>query len=137
VRKVHDFLTVGAAAPLQVAAAAALQMDESYYRELGEFYRVRRDLLLNVLTTAGFECIKPAGAYYIMAGIRSLGGEDDVAFALRLIERIGVASVPGSSFFRSGNHDGSLYIRFCFCKQLTTLQMAAEKLKNINRLFLD
>lgn len=132
IRKVHDFLTVGAAAPLQVAAAAALQLPLAYYRELGEFYRVRRDFLLHVLQSAGFACVKPGGAYYIMADIRPLGGKNDVEFALRLIKEYGVASVPGSSFFRPDNRDGSLYIRFCFCKQLATLEKAAKRLKRIN-----
>ncbi|MDU4960488.1 MAG: aminotransferase class I/II-fold pyridoxal phosphate-dependent enzyme [Sporomusaceae bacterium] len=131
VRKVHDFLTVGAAAPLQVASAAALRLPPEYYQELGEFYRVRRDFLLQALETAGFACVKPEGAYYIMADIRPLGGENDVEFALRLIKEYGVASVPASSFFSPDNGDGSHYIRFCFCKQLATLEKAAVRLQRL------
>lgn len=133
VRKVHDFLTVGAAAPLQVAAAQAMRFPAAYYGELGDFYRQRRDFLLGALTDAGFACFKPGGAYYIMADIRPLGGENDIEFAMHLTRDIGVAVVPGSSFYCPGSPDGRKLIRFCFCKQLATLEAAAERLARLQR----
>jgi aspartate/methionine/tyrosine aminotransferase len=133
VRKVHDFLTVGAAAPLQVAAAKAMRSNLDYYRELGDFYRQRRDFLYHALSAAGFACIKPRGAYYIMADIRPLGGEDDVDFAMHLTREIGVAVVPGSSFYCAGGADGRKLIRFCFCKEMATLEAAAERLKKLRQ----
>jgi aspartate/methionine/tyrosine aminotransferase len=99
IRKVHDFLTVGAAAPLQEAGAAALGMPESYYQKLASEYCVRRDRMLGILTEAGFRCFKPHGAYYIMTDISGFGFPDDLAFARHLVEKIGVAGVPGSSFY--------------------------------------
>ncbi len=133
VRKVHDFLTVGAAAPLQVAAAKAMRFPLDYYGELGSFYRQRRDFLCGALTDAGFECYKPGGAYYIMADIRPVGGEDDVAFAMYLTKEIGVAVVPGSSFYCAGSPDGRKLIRFCFCKEMKTLEAAAERLAKLKK----
>ena len=134
IRKVHDFLTVGAAAPLQVAAAAALASDAGYYNELAEFYRQRRDYLLKVLTEVGFRCLKPQGAYYIMTDITSFGWDDDVAFARYLTQEIGVAVVPGSSFYRIGHPAGRTLVRFCFCKQFATLEAAAERLAKLKTL---
>ncbi|MBU2701231.1 aminotransferase [Sporomusaceae bacterium BoRhaA] len=134
IRKVHDFLTVGAAAPLQVAAAAAMRFKPEYYKNLASFYAKRRDLLLNALTSAGFTCVKPAGAYYIMTDIRPFGWDDDVEFAEYLTKKIGVAPVPGSSFYRSTSADAHLFIRFCFCKKIETLQAAVERLKKLNSL---
>ncbi len=131
IRKVHDFLTVGAAAPLQVAAAAAMHFEPEYFKQLAAFYVERRDLLLTALTSAGFACVKPAGAYYIMADIRPLGGKDDVKFAHYLTTEIGVAPVPGSSFYRPGSPDAKTFVRFCFCKKIATLQAAVERLKKI------
>ena len=131
IRKVHDFLTVGAAAPLQVAAAAALASETSYYAELAEFYRERRDYLLEVLTRTGFRCVKPQGAYYIMTDITPFGWDDDVAFARYLTQEIGVAVVPGSSFYRADNPAGKTLVRFCFCKQMATLAAAAERLAKL------
>ena len=131
IRKVHDFLTVGAAAPLQVAAAAALASDLAYYAELAEFYRVRRDYLLEVLTQVGFRCLKPQGAYYIMTDITPFGWDDDVAFARYLTKDIGVAVVPGSSFYRADNPAGRTLVRFCFCKQFATLEAAAQRLAKL------
>ena len=127
IRKVHDFLTVGAAAPLQAAGAAALQWPDSYYQHLAENYRVKRDRMLGILQQAGFACFKPAGAYYIMTDISRFGFADDVSFAKHLVEKIGVAVVPGSSFY---NHaaDGSRQVRFTFCKTDATLSAAAERL---------
>ncbi|HXU19245.1 MAG TPA: aminotransferase class I/II-fold pyridoxal phosphate-dependent enzyme, partial [Verrucomicrobiae bacterium] len=100
IRKVHDFITVGAAAPLQEAGAVALQFPMSYYETLARDYAVRRDRLLGILTNAGFRCFKPRGAYYIMTDISAFGFPDDVAFAKHLVTQIGVAAVPGSSFYR-------------------------------------
>lgn len=133
IRKVHDFLTVGAAAPLQVAAAAAFNFGADYYRELAGFYSERRDYLLNALEKVGFTCMRPQGAYYIMAEITPFGWEDDVAFAKYMASEIGVAVVPGSSFFRQESMAGKNLIRFCFCKKFETLQAAAERLKKLQK----
>ena len=121
IRKVHDFLTVGAAHPLQVAIAAALDLPPSFYAELVGDYRERRDLMVDGLLERGFDVSAPDGAYYVMAGIRRFGIEDDVAFARRLIEKAAVATVPGSSFF----HDPRLgrgHLRFSFPKKLETIE---------------
>ncbi|MEX2270520.1 MAG: aminotransferase class I/II-fold pyridoxal phosphate-dependent enzyme [Vicinamibacterales bacterium] len=130
IRKVHDFLTVGAAAPLQQAGAAALSLPESYYTALAADYQRRRDMLLAILERAGFTCFKPAGAYYIMTGIGGFGFPDDVAFARHLVTAIGVAAVPGSSFYRDPSL-GREKLRFCFCKKDETLQAAAERLAKL------
>jgi len=127
VRRVHDFLTVGAAAPLQTAAIAGLLMPDAYYEQLLADYRERRALLLPALEAAGFRVHHPAGAYYAMTDIRDLTDEDDVAFASRLIRDPGVASVPGSSFF-SRRELGRTKLRFAFPKKLETLRAAAERL---------
>jgi aspartate/methionine/tyrosine aminotransferase len=128
--KVHDFLTVGAAAPLQEAGVRALSLPRSYFEGLAHAYQARRDLLLQGLTTAGFRCTIPRGAYYIMADTSSLTHEDDVAFTRRLIKDVGVAVVPGSSFFHEPG-SGSRYIRFCFCKKDQTLLEAVERLQKL------
>jgi aspartate/methionine/tyrosine aminotransferase len=130
IRKVHDFLTVGAAAPLQAAAAAALALPEDYYRDLAASYRVKRDRLLAILRGVGFVCYVPRGAYYIMTDITAFGFPDDVAFARHLVSEIGVASVPGSSFYREPA-SGRARVRFCFCKRDETLQAAAERLERL------
>jgi aspartate/methionine/tyrosine aminotransferase len=130
IRKVHDFLTVGAAAPLQAAGAIALQLPESYYLRLAESYRVKRDRMLGILGQAGFECVKPAGAYYIMTDIAPFGFPDDMAFARHMVETIGVAVVPGSSFYNRAA-DGSRQVRFTFCKTDATLSAAAERLSRL------
>ena len=127
IRKVHDFLTVGAAAPLQAAAAAALSAPGDYYRELAGAYRRRRDRLLSILRGAGFACYTPHGAYYVMTAIDGLGADDDVSFVRHLVTDVGVAAVPGSSFF----HDaaaGRQFVRFCFCKKDETLAEAKRRL---------
>ena len=131
IRKVHDFLTVGASAPLQEACAEAFAVPDSYYQELSEFYRERRDYLLQALTDVGFRCVRPGGAYYIMAEIEPFGWDDDVAFAFHLASEIGVATVPGSSFYRPGHPDAKKFIRFCFCKEMSTLQAAVAKLQKL------
>lgn len=133
IRKVHDFLTVGAAAPLQEACAEAFQFPLDYYTELGEFYRERRDFLLGALEKVGFRCVRPGGAYYIMAEIAPFGWDDDVEFAFYLASEIGVATVPGSSFYRPGHPDGKKFIRFCFCKEMATLEAAVAKLQKLKR----
>lgn len=130
IRKVHDFLTVGAAHPLQKAGAYALSLPESYYDELQKDYQKKRDFIVPVLQDAGFKCDFPDGAYYVMTDISDFGFENDIEFTKHLIREIGVAVVPGSSFY----HDpklGSQQVRFCFCKKDETLEAAAEKLQNL------
>jgi aspartate/methionine/tyrosine aminotransferase len=132
IRKVHDFLTVGAAAPLQEAGVCALDLPRSYYSALAGAYLLRRNLLLSGLHDAGFDCRRPHGAYYVMADIRPLSRCSDLEFTDYLVRQIGVAVVPGSSFFRQ-SAAGSHYIRFCFCKQEATLQAAVERLRKLPR----
>lgn len=131
VRKVHDFLTVGAAAPLQEAAARALLSAGPYYQELSGFYRKRRDFFLGVLQDTGFTCCRPSGAYYIMAGIGKWKFPDDVSFARYLTREIGVAVVPGSSFYHGQNSEGKQFVRFAFCKRMETLKAAEERLRKL------
>jgi len=130
IRKVHDFLTVGAAAPLQAASAAALALPDTYYRDLAAHYKVRRDRLLSILEPAGFVCYAPRGAYYIMTDISAFGFPDDVAFARHMVTEIGVAAVPGSSFYREPA-SGRTKLRFCFCKKDETLSAAEERLARL------
>jgi L-glutamine---4-(methylsulfanyl)-2-oxobutanoate aminotransferase len=130
IRKVHDFLTVGAAAPLQAAGAYALSLPPEYYDKLQSEYRARRDLLLPVLTEAGFKTFVPDGAYYIMTDISAFGFPDDVEFTRHLIREIGVACVPGSSFY-SVSQRGQQQVRFCFCKSDETLNRAADRLEKL------
>jgi aspartate/methionine/tyrosine aminotransferase len=130
IRKVHDFLTVGAAAPLQAAGAYALSLPAEYYDRLQSEYRARRDLLLPVLDNAGFKTFRPEGAYYIMTDISGFGFADDVEFTRHLIREVGVACVPGSSFY-SVPERGRQQVRFCFCKKDETLQLAAERLEKL------
>jgi aminotransferase len=132
IRKVHDFLTVGAAHPLQVAIAEALELPPSFYVELLGDYQERRDAIIGGLQDCGFEASAPDGAYYVMAGIKSFGADDDVAFAQRLIEEAAVATVPASSFY----HDPSLgrgYIRFSFPKKIDTIERGLAALRTIRR----
>ena len=128
IRKVHDFLTVGAAAPLQRAGVTALSLPDSYYADLARAYTTRRDLLLGLLDTAGFRCFRPGGAYYIMCDISRFGFASDAAFAQHLLENAGVAAVPGSSFFEDPAR-GIQLIRFCFCKKEETLREAGRRLQ--------
>ena len=130
IRKMHDFMTVGAPAPLQEAGAVALRLPDSYYKDLAEHYRVRRDRLLRVLNDAGFEAITPRGAYYIMCDISRWEFPNDVEFCRYLVTDIGVATVPGSSFFRNPSAGKDL-IRFTFCKKEETLAAAEERLKKL------
>jgi aspartate/methionine/tyrosine aminotransferase len=130
IRKVHDFLTVGAPAPLQEAGASALSLPPAYYEKLAEGYRVRRDHLMPALTAAGFKCFRPRGAYYVMTDISAFGYPDDVSFARYLVQEIGVATVPGSSFYRDPR-DGAHQIRFAFCKKPETLDEASRRLTKL------
>ena len=130
IRKVHDFLTVGAAAPLQQAGVLALNMPDSYYEKLAKDYQDRRDMLLGILGGAGFRCFRPDGAYYIMTDIGDFGFADDYAFVRHMIEQAGVAAVPGSSFFADSS-EGNTIIRFCFCKKYETLEEAGVRLRRI------
>ena len=126
IRKVHDFLTVGAPAPLQEAGAVALSLPASYYRELADRYRERRDHLIPALEKAGFVCYRPRGAYYVMTDISAFGFANDVEFAAYLVKEIGIACVPGSSFYKHPK-DGSQQVRFAFCKKPETLDEAARR----------
>lgn len=130
IRKVHDFLTVGAAAPLQDAGAHALRLPRSYYDHLQSDYSVRRERLLGVLKDVGFRCYDPDGAYYIMTDISSFGYNDDIEFARFLIKDIGVAVVPGSSFYHEPAQ-GRTQVRFTFCKRDETLSAAEERLQKL------
>ncbi len=129
IRPVHDFLTVAAAAPLQVAGITALGLPASYFEQMRADYAERRDLMLRVLAESGFEVASPpAGAYYVMADCSHLGLGDDVATARYLVEHVGVATVPGSSFV-DDPADGAHLLRFAFCKRLETLESAGERLR--------
>jgi aspartate/methionine/tyrosine aminotransferase len=139
IRKVHDFLTVGAAAPLQQAGASALHFPQSYYEKLAASYTAKRERLLRILTSAGFTVFKPRGAYYIMTDISRFADPDpvrfqadtkDVRFAKFLVEKIGVAVVPGSSFYNDAR-DGASQVRFTFCKKEETLAAAEERLSQL------
>jgi aminotransferase len=130
IRKVHDFLTVGAAAPLQQAGAVALGLPDAYYHQLAVDYCVRRDILVAALKDAGFLTWVPAGAYYVMTDIADLTDEDDVAFARRIVADPGVAAVPGSSFY-SRRELGRTKLRFAFPKRRPTLDAAAERLRAV------
>lgn len=130
IRKVHDFLTVGAAAPLQEAGVTALGMPPAYYEKLQAEYQRRRNFLLGVLEETGFRCCRPDGAYYIMADVSGFGFQSDVEFTRHLVREVGVAVVPGSSFY-SRPELGAQQVRFCFCKRDETLSAAAERLQKL------
>ena len=127
IRKVHDFLTVGAPAPLQEAVATALELPDLYYRDLAERYRERRDYLVPALEAAGFRTFAPRGAYYVMTDISGFGYSDDVTFARHLVSEIGVAAVPGSSFY-SDPAAGRQRLRFHFARRRETLEAAVQRL---------
>ncbi|MEA3191210.1 MAG: L-glutamine---4-(methylsulfanyl)-2-oxobutanoate aminotransferase [Thermoplasmata archaeon] len=130
IKRVHDFLTVGAPHPLQVAAVTALGLPASYYTELTRSYQAKRDLLLGALRSAGFQAPTPDGAYYVLADWTALAGDafpDDTAFAMWLTKEVGVACVPGSSFFEDGAR-GRHLVRFAYPKKEATLQAAAGRL---------
>ena len=130
IRKVHDFLTVGAPAPLQEAAAVALSLPVEYYSGLADAYRQRRDFLVGVLQGAGFGTFRPQGAYYVMTDISGFGFADDVTFARHLVAGVGVAAVPGSSFY-SDPAAGKQRLRFHFSRRRETLDAAAERLMRL------
>jgi aminotransferase len=130
IRKVHDFLTVGAASPLQQAGVYALSQSEEYYHNLAREYAARRDFLVEGLQRAGFQCFIPHGAYYVMTDISAFGFASDTEFVQHLIKQAGIAAVPGSSFYAHG--DGGLQqVRFCFCKKYETLESAHIQLANL------
>jgi aspartate/methionine/tyrosine aminotransferase len=139
IRKVHDFLTVGAAAPLQQAGALALKSPQSYYDKLAANYAAKRERLLKILTASGFTVYKPRGAYYIMTDISRFQFDEanypaasrDVSFAKYLVEHIGVACVPGSSFYNDAR-DGASQVRFTFCKKEATLAAAEARLATLH-----
>lgn len=133
IRKVHDFLTVGAPAPLQAAAAVGLAFDAEYYNRLALEYRERRDLLCGALAEAGFTFTIPEGAYYVLANFAALSERTDTEFAYWLAEAVGVAAVPGSSFYHKRGTGGST-VRFAFCKTLETLERAADRLAGVRQL---
>ncbi len=134
IKKVHDFLTVGAAAPLQEAAAFALSLNDEYYKWLGDFYQNARDTLYYALNNTGLQPIRPFGAYYIMTNCNEYMSQNDLNnsldLALHLIKNVGIATVPGSSFYADPK-EGQFQTRFCFCKKVETLKAAAMNLKKI------
>jgi len=130
IRKVHDFLTVGAPAPMQEAGAVALGLPATYYENLANGYKGRRDRLMPALSEAGFRCFRPRGAYYVMTDISAFGFADDLAFTKHLVKEIGVAAVPGSSFYHDPR-DGAKQVRFAFCKKDVTLDEAGRRLKKL------
>jgi len=140
IRKVHDFLTVGAAAPLQQTGASALHFPQSYYDRLAASYTAKRERLLKILASAGFTVFKPRGAYYIMTDISRFADPDpvhfpsdtkDVRFAKYLVEKIDIAIVPDSSFYND-SRDGASQVRFTFCKKEETLAAAEQRLSKLH-----
>lgn len=132
-RQVHDYVSIGAASPLQEAGAVAYRLPREYYEQLSADYQMRRDRLCSALLEIGFNLQPPEGAYYVMADFSAFGATDDVAFCRHLVRDLGVATVPGSSFF----HDKALgrqFIRFCFCKKDATLDAAIERLRKLRAL---
>jgi aspartate/methionine/tyrosine aminotransferase len=132
IRKVHDFLTVGAAAPLQEAGVVALGLPDTYYASLAAGYQRRRDMLLGILEKHGFVCYKPGGAYYIMTEVAHFGFANDVEFARYLVKDVGVATVPGSSFY-DDPADGATKIRFCYSKRDETMLEADRRLAKLGQ----
>jgi aspartate/methionine/tyrosine aminotransferase len=132
IRKVHDFLTVNAATPLQYAGTIALNEQHAYFTTLPEVYAGRRHAAIQMLEAAGFRCYTPGGAYYVMTDIASFGAKDDVSFARHMVENCGVAAVPGSSFYVEKS-SGFTQIRFCFCKNYETLRLAGQKLAGLRQ----
>jgi aspartate/methionine/tyrosine aminotransferase len=132
IRTVHDFLAVGAPTPLQHAGAVALSLPAEYYERTAQEYAERRELMMSILSEHGFEAKPPAGAYYVMANISHLGFDSDVDCAMHMVEKVGVAVVPGSSFF-SRRELGAHVVRFSFSKRLETLRAAGERLGALGR----
>lgn len=131
IRRVHDFLTVGAPHPLQEAAVAALELPDTYYRDLAAKYAERRDRVVRMVRSTGMRPYSPGGAYYVLADISRFGYPDDVAFTMHLIKEIGVAVVPGSSFYPKGWTEGQQWIRFAFPKRTETLDEAERRLQTL------
>ena len=127
-RQIHDFVSIGAAAPLQEAGAVAYRLPREYYAQLAADYQARRDRLCGALLDVGFGLDLPQGAYYVMADFTAFGAGDDVEFARHLVRNVGVATVPGSSFFNQ-KELGRSYVRFCFCKKDETLDEAIRRLR--------
>jgi aminotransferase len=133
IRKVHDFLTVGASAPLQAAGAVGMAFDADYYNHLQLAYKQRRDVMMSALAETGFSCTAPDGAYYVLADFSAIDGRrNDRDFAVWLAETIGIATVPGSSFYGEPEL-GRSSVRFAFCKTFETLGRAAERLAALQR----
>ena len=130
IRKVHDFLTVGAPHPLQMAGVAALQLPQSYYDKLKREYSARKNILLDYLTRAGFKFSVPQGAYYVLTDISDFGATNDVDFGRWLVTDVGVAGVPGSSFYKPAEA-GRTRLRFMWAKKEETLHAAGERLLKI------
>ena len=133
IRKMHDFLTVAAPTPLQHAGSIALNMPDDYYRSMAAEYQRQRDRLVGVLEGCGFVCYKPSGAYYLMADVSAFGFDNDVEFARHLVKDIGVATIPGSSFY-DNPRDGSTLVRFCFSKRDSTIREAETRLSRLQPL---
>ncbi|MFX1571562.1 MAG: pyridoxal phosphate-dependent aminotransferase [Promethearchaeota archaeon] len=135
IKKVHDFLTVGAPAPLQEAGAFALSLGDEYYQKLKDYYQKARDILYNALKNTDLKPIKPKGAYYMMTNckeyMRNRNLKNSMDLAIHLVKDIGLVAVPGSSFYANPK-DGQFQTRFCFCKKVETLQAAIKKLEKIN-----
>ena len=129
-RQMHDYVSIGAAAPLQEAGAVAYRLPRPYYDALAADYQARRDKLCGALVDLGFDLEPPHGAYYVMADFNAFGAADDVAFARHLVRDVGVATVPGSSFFHE-KELGRRYVRFCFCKKDETLDKAVDRLRKL------
>ncbi len=133
IRKVHDYMVVAAPTPFQMAAIKALSLPDSYYRDLGEHYREKRDFLLQVFRELGIPVLKTSGAYYMMIRIDGLGLGDDWSFAMALVEKAGLAVVPGSSFYHRPE-DGRDKIRICYAKKWETLKEVQARLRRfLNR----
>lgn len=132
IRKVHDFLTVGAPAPLQEAGVTAMRMPQEYYTKLAKFYQHKRDIIVGELSKVGFVPFTPQGAYYVLTDISAFNAKDDFEFAMYLVEEVGVATVPGSSFYSDGEL-GRNKIRFAFCKTEETLRAAIERLEKLKQ----
>ena len=128
IKKVHDFLTVGAAAPLQEAAVVGLEFSDAYYDELQKLYTHKKDLFINGLKELNIPHTEPQGAYYVMVDISEFGYDSDLDFCVDLIKNVGVAAVPGSSFFKE---EENRYIRFHFAKKDETLLAALDRLKDM------
>ena len=129
-RRTHDFLTVGAPHPLQIATVAALNLPESYYRNLASMYQKKRDFFVRGLQEIGFDCSPPRGAYYVMANFGRFPFDDDRACAMHLVERQRVAVVPGGSFYGDPK-DGQRFVRFMFSKRDETLKEAIDNLRGL------